>query len=108
MRFLPRLSGCCWHIFNLEVTMVRRALFATFAVLAVTSLSAFGDAKDDLMAAVNKTADAASYSWTSNVEGGFGAGQTTGKTEKEGYTMAELPGRNGSTEIIKKGSKAAR
>ncbi|MGN6367305.1 MAG: hypothetical protein ACTHN5_03500 [Phycisphaerae bacterium] len=83
--------------------MIRRTLFTTLAVLAVTSLSAFGDAKEDLTAAINKTADAANYSWTTNVEGGFGGGQTQGKAEKDGYVWAELPGRDAPTEMVKKG-----
>jgi len=89
--------------------MLHRTLFATFAVLTVTSLSAFGEVKDDLMAAVTKTADSPNYSWTSTVEaggGGFGAGTTTGKTEKDGYTWVSLPARDQTFEVVMKGKKA--
>jgi hypothetical protein len=87
--------------------MMYRTLVATFAVLAVTSLSAFGEAKDDLAAAVAKAADGPNYSWSTTVEGGFGAGTTTGKTEKDGYTDVNLAGRNSTTEMVMKGKKAA-
>ncbi|HUO06908.1 MAG TPA: hypothetical protein VM008_01125 [Phycisphaerae bacterium] len=89
--------------------MFRRALFATFAVFAVSSLSAFGDAKDDLMAAVKKTADGPNYSWSSKVEMGgnaLGAGTSTGKTEKDGYTWVNQPVRDQTYELMIKGKKA--
>ena len=87
--------------------MMYRTLLTTVAVLAVTSLNAFGDAKDDLTAALAKAADSPNYSWSTTVEGGFGAGTTTGKTEKDGYTEVNLAMRNNSIEVYKKGKKAA-
>ncbi len=87
--------------------MKYRAMFTTLAVLALSTLSAYGDAKDDLAAAINKTADSPNYSWSTTVEGGFGAGTTTGKTEKDGYTQVALSMRNTSYDVVIKGKSAA-
>jgi hypothetical protein len=87
--------------------MVYRTMFTTLAVVALTSASVLADAKDDLKAAVAKTAGAPNYSWSTKTEGGFGAGTTTGKTEKDGYTQVTLAMRNASVEVFIKDKKAA-
>jgi hypothetical protein len=87
--------------------MFKRTVMSTALLVALTALSAFADPKDDLQAAVKKVADSPSYSWSTTANTGFGGPQTTtGKTEKDGYSMVSLPGANGNTEAYLKGKAA--
>jgi hypothetical protein len=82
-------------------------LFGTVAALVVPVLALGAEPKDDLKAAVKKLSDSASYSWTTKVEGGFGFGESEGKTEKDGHTSFSFKMRDDSYNVIMKGDKAA-
>ncbi len=86
--------------------MIRRALVFTVIFCATASL-ALADAKDDVNAAVQKLADASSYSWSSTIEGGFGAGTTTGKFQKDVGAAISIPMRDTSYDIVVNGDKGA-
>ncbi len=92
--------------------MLRRTLFTTMAVVAGLSMAAFADPKDDISAAAKALADSPSYSWTTttaNAGGGRGfggGGPVNGKTEKDGYTTYNIPGRQAAYDVVAKGSKS--
>jgi hypothetical protein len=87
--------------------MWKRALWSTVALVAVTTLVARAEPKDDLKAAVKKLADSPNYSWSTTTQGGFGnAAAVEGKTEKDGVTHVTLPMMNESYEVYMKGAKA--
>jgi hypothetical protein len=80
-------------------------------LLAGSLLAADSTIKDDLTSAAKKLADKANYSWKTTVvvpEGArFRPGPTEGKTEKDGYTHVKMTFGENTTQIIKKGEKAA-
>jgi hypothetical protein len=63
--------------------------------------------QDDVQAAFQKLADSPNYSWKTTVEGGFGAGVTTGKTQKDGLTTLSIARGDNTTEVVIQGDKAA-
>jgi hypothetical protein len=87
--------------------MLRQVLLCVVSVFAFSAVSVQADPKDDIKAAVQKLADSPSYSWTTNVTGGFGRGPQEGKTEKDGYTSLTITMRDNKFDIILKGDKAA-
>jgi hypothetical protein len=87
--------------------MFRRFLIGSAALLASSSMIAYAGPKEDVQAAVQKLGDAPNYSWTTTVEGGFGAGATEGKTEKGGYTVTSIAMRQTSYDIVLKDKAAA-
>jgi hypothetical protein len=87
--------------------MLRRILLSATVLMATSAIVAHADPKDDITAGIQKVSDAASYSWSSTTEGGFGAGTTTGKTQKDGFTAVTIPMRDDSYDIVVKGDKAA-
>ena len=82
--------------------------FAT--LLLATSLFA-ADAKEEVTAAAKKLGEKASYSWKTTAvvpeEVQFKPGPVEGKIEKDGHMHAKLTYGETTTEIVKKGEKAA-
>src|ERR1051325_8239079 len=89
--------------------MMSRAWVGSLTVVAVLGLCGVSRADDkaDVQAGVKKVADAANYSWTTTVEGGFGAGKTEGMIEKGGYTSYSVNSQNGAYPVLSKGDKTA-
>jgi hypothetical protein len=86
--------------------MLRNLSIAGLLVLS-TALAAAADPKSDVQAAAKKLADSPNYSWTMTTEGGFGAGTSEGKTQKDGLTMYTLRMRDNEIPIVFKGEKGA-
>lgn len=84
-----------------------KAFLPVTLVLSVLALAAHADPAADVKAAAKKLGDSSNYSWKSTVEGGFGAGATEGKTEKDGYTMLSLTMGDNTVEALMKGDRAA-
>lgn len=86
------------------------------AMLSLLGLLWGADAKEEVLKAVQKLQEASGYSWTSTPAmggGGGGAagrflpGPTTGKTEKDGYTLVSMSAGQTATEAALKGGKVA-
>ena len=83
------------------------------AVLGVTGslLAAESSAKDEVVNAAKKLGEKANYSWKTTVvvpeSAPFRPGPTEGKTEKEGYTHVKISFGDNTSEVVKKGEKAA-
>ncbi len=82
--------------------------------LALPARAETRDAKEDVIAAAKKLAEAANYSWTSTPksEGGGGqsrrqAGPTEGKTEKDGFTVLSTKMGENTSESVLKADKIA-
>ena len=80
-------------------------------VLAAGAVLA-ADLKDEITAAAKQLANKDNYSWKQTTEnaggGGFGAGVSEGKTQKDGLTWVSMPGRDNNTiEAVKSGEKGA-
>jgi hypothetical protein len=92
------------------VSMLRVSKFFQVAVSSLIVLAgsvvASAEPKDDVKAALQKLVDSPNYSWTTTVEGGFGAGTTEGKTQADGLTSLSLNLRNTPYEVVLKGDKA--
>ena len=84
-----------------------RGILSGSLILSVLTLAAHADPAGDVKAAAKKLADSANYSWKSSVEGGFRPGGTTGKTEKEGYTVLSITMGDNTFEAVMKGDQAA-
>src|SRR5436190_22283656 len=82
---------------------------AFLAALAISTRAA--EPKDELKAAAKKLAAKPNYSWSlttkSQGEGGGPAGDSDGKTEKDGYSFLTLSFGNTEVELAFKGDKAA-
>jgi hypothetical protein len=87
------------------------------ALVAPAARAENRDAKEDVLAAAKKLAEAANYSWTSTSKsegGGGGGGQnraqpgpTDGKTEKDGFTCLSTKMGETTSESVLKGEKIA-
>ena len=86
-------------------TPLRAAAVAALALLSATA-AAQAAPKDEVKAAVQKLADASSYTFTTTVEGGGGGG-ATGKVEKDGYLSMAVQARDNTVNIVKKGDHVA-
>src|SRR5882724_9962783 len=86
--------------------MLRKLMFGAVVCMGGVALAA-PDAKDDVASAAKKLTDASNYSWKQTTEGGFGGGEQTGKTEKDGYTVLNMTFGDNTIQIAKKGEKAA-
>jgi hypothetical protein len=67
-------------------------------------------AQDDVQAAVQKLADSPNYSWKTTTEGGQGgqgASQTTGQTQKDGLTTLTITRQDNTFQVVIQGDKAA-
>lgn len=87
--------------------MLRSVFYGGLIVLAASAGLVRADAKADVQAAVDNLVNSDSYSWTTDVEGGFGAGTTQGKTQKDGYTTVSLTLRDNSYDVVIEGDKCA-
>jgi hypothetical protein len=63
--------------------------------------------QDDITAALQKLADSPNYSWKTSVDGGFGAGATEGKTQKDGLTTLSITRQDNTYDAVIQGDKAA-
>ena len=86
-------------------------LFLCSAVMFVAGVVLAADAKDDVTAAAKKLGEKANYSWTTTVVAPEGArrrpGPTDGKAGKDGLLSVKMSFGDNTTEIFKKGDKAA-
>lgn len=87
---------------------------AALAALALPAQAEVRDAKEDVIAAAKKLAEAANYGWTSTPKSEGGGGQarmqpgpTEGKTEKDGFTVLSTKMGENTTESVLKGDKIA-
>jgi hypothetical protein len=82
--------------------------FATMTL--ATSLFA-AEAKEEITAAAKKLGEKANYSWTTTVavpeSAQFRPGPTDGKTEKDGFTHVKWTFGDNTTDVVKKGERAA-
>src|SRR5207247_7101932 len=92
---------------NPKETRMIRNLLAAFAIVAASASIAHAATKDDVQAAAKKLAAADNYAWKQTVEGGFGAGSTEGKTQKDGLTWLSLNIRDNTVEVVIKEGKGA-
>ena len=88
------------------------AAAAAAVLFGTTTIARAADAKDEVRAAVQKLADAKSYTYTTAVEnagggGGPGGGGSTGKVEKGGYTSLAVTVRDDTINVVKQGDKVA-
>jgi hypothetical protein len=91
---------------------MKTSFFVSAAVmLAGSLLAADSSPKDDVIAAAKKLGDKDNYSWKTTVvvpeNAQFRPGPTEGKTEKDGYMWVSMTRRDTTTQVVKKGEKAA-
>ena len=87
--------------------MLRRMLLSAAMVGAFAGLAKAAP-QDDINAALQKLADSPSYSWKTTTEGGFGAGETDGKTQKDGpTTLLTITRQDATYQVVIQGDKAA-
>src|SRR5471030_1058878 len=86
--------------------MLKRVILSAAIVAACGGL-ARAAAQDDVQAGLQKLADSPNYSWKTTVEGGFGAGETDGKTQKDGLTTLSITRGDNTYEVVIEGDKAA-
>jgi hypothetical protein len=91
--------------------MKTQTTLGTLALLTASLLAANADPKEEVTAAAKKLADKDNYTWKQTIEnaggGGFGAGTSEGKTEKDGYLWFSMPMRDNTVEAVKKADKGA-
>lgn len=89
--------------------MKKQILCFTMMTLAASLFAA--DVKEEVTAAAKKLGEKANYSWKTTVvvpeSAQFKPGPTDGKTEKDGLTYIKMIFGDNTTEIAKKGDKAA-
>jgi hypothetical protein len=82
-----------------------------FATMTLATALFAADAKEEVTAAAKKLGEKANYSWKTTVvvpEGTqFRPGPTDGKTEKDGFIHVKSTFGENTTDIVKKGDKAA-
>lgn len=89
--------------------MFLRSILASSLVVVLSAAVAHADAKEEVLAAAKKLADADGYSWSSVTESGMGRGgrQSEGKRLKDGTTYMSMPMRDGKVEAVFRGEKGA-
>jgi len=93
-----------------KISSFRRYCLSVLSILALSSVSAYAGDQEDITAAVQKIADAGSYSWTTTTAtqgGGFNRGPVEGKTQKDGLTWVSGSMRDTKYEFLIKGDKVA-
>ena len=82
-----------------------------FATMTLATALVAADAKEEVTAAAKKLGEKANYSWRTTVvvpeSAQFKPGPTDGKTEKDGFTHIKMTFGDNTTEIARKGDKAA-
>lgn len=85
--------------------------FLCFTTMTLATALFAADAKDEIAAAAKKLGEKANYSWRTTVvvpEGTqFRSGPTDGKTEKDGFMHVKWTFGENTTDVVKKGDKAA-
>jgi len=91
--------------------MKKHFLFGTLSLMAGALVLANAAPKDEVTAAAKKLADKDNYAWKQTTEnaggGGFGAGVSEGKTDKNGTLWLSMTMRDNTIEAVKKGDKGA-
>jgi hypothetical protein len=92
--------------------MKKNLLLGMVMLVAGSLRAADSSPKDDVINAATALGNQASYSWHSAAAspgggGGFGAGPTDGKTEKDGYTWISMTRGGNTTEALLKGTNGA-
>jgi hypothetical protein len=93
--------------------MKKNLLLGMVALLAGSLFAADSSPKDDVINAATALGNQASYAWHSATaspgggSGGFGAGPSDGKTEKDGYTWISMTRGDNTTEALLKGTNGA-
>ncbi len=91
--------------------MKRSLLFSVAALMAASLMAADSTPKDEVIAAAKKLGDKDNYSWKTTVvvpeNAQFRPGPTEGKTEKDGVTFVTMTRGENTTQVVKKGEKAA-
>lgn len=85
--------------------MLRKIAMGALVLLGSTA-PIWADAKDDVQAAAAKLADSANYSWNTTMESGQFSSNSSGKTEKDGFTSLSLTLGDNTTLVVLKGTKA--
>src|SRR5436309_10427734 len=82
-----------------------------FATMTLAASLFAADAKEEVTNAAKKLGEKPSYSWKTTVvvpeSAQFKPGPTDGKTEKDGFTHVKMSLGGNTTELVKKGDKAA-
>lgn len=82
-----------------------------FATLTLATSLFAADAKEEVTAAAKKLGEKANYSWKTTVvvpeSAQFKPGPTDGKTEKDGFTHVKWSFGDNTSDVFKKGDKAA-
>jgi hypothetical protein len=84
----------------------QKTIVGIVTCLLASSAIVWADAKDDVVAAAQKLSEATNYSWSQNVEGGFGAKQD-GKIQGDGLTYVSMTFRDNTMEMYFQGDKGA-
>jgi hypothetical protein len=91
--------------------MTKHIALGTMAILAGSLLAANAALKDDVTAAAKKLGDKDNYAWKQTTEnaggGGFGAGTSEGKADKDGTIWLSMTRGDNTVEAVKKGDKGA-
>jgi len=89
---------------------MKKLILCSAMMFVVGSLSA-AEAKEEVTSAARKLGEQANYSWTTTVvvpeSARFRPGPTDGKTEKDGFMCIKMSFGDNTTEVVKKGEKAA-
>ncbi len=91
--------------------MKKQFLFGTLALVTGSLVAAYAAPKDDVISAAKKLADKDNYAWKQTTEnaggGGFGAGASEGKYQKDGSLWLSMAMRDNAIEAVKQGEKGA-
>lgn len=91
--------------------MNRKLLALTLVLTTASALAADSSPKDDVTSAAKALGDKPNYSWRTTVvvpeSDQFKPGPTDGKLEKDGFTSFTLAFGDNTTDVVKKGDKAA-
>jgi hypothetical protein len=95
---------------NTKGSHMKKSILCLTLMFAAGTLFA-ADAKEEVTAAAKKLGEEANYSWKTTVvvpEGArFRPGPTEGKIEKDGFMCIKMTFGDNTTEVVKKGEKAA-
>ena len=91
--------------------MKKQIVIIALTAFAGSLLAADSGPKDEVINAAKKLGEKDSYSWKTTVavpeSAQFKPGPTEGKTEKDGFTCVKMSFGGNTTELVKKGDKAA-
>jgi hypothetical protein len=79
--------------------MWRKLILGAVVVAGCAQLVHAADS-DNIKAGLQKLADSPNYSWKSVVEGGYGAGETDGKTQSDGLTSLSITRQDNSFQVF--------